>query len=413
MCGSITLQGAKNSALPILAASLMANSVSTIHNCPMLTDVDASLKILNYLGCKTKRDNDTVIIDPTGVNRFDIPDDLMREMRSSVVFLGAIVSKMGKASISTPGGCEIGQRPIDLHLSSLRELGLIIEEEHGYLECRTEERLKGARINLSIPSVGATENIMLAASTAKGETTIINAAREPEISDLADFLNGCGARIYGAGEGIIRIEGVDHLEGTEHMVIPDRIVASTYMAAAAVTRGHLNIKDIIPAHLGPVMPAFEDAGCDVVISGREMTISAPPRLKKMRVIRTMPYPGFPTDAQAPVMAMATICEGTSMFVENIFECRYKHINEFIRLGAHIKVEDRVAVVEGVPSLSGAPVVAADLRGAAALIVAGLAARGTTEITGLEHLDRGYENMERCLENVGASIKRIEDSMEGG
>ena len=248
---------------------------------------------------------------------------------------------------------------------------------------------------------------MLAACTAKGTTTVANAAREPEISDLADFLNGCGAKIHGSGESVITIEGVDGLTGTEHTVIPDRIAAATYMTAAAVTKGSLSLKNIIPAHMAPVLSPFQDAGCDILISGRELTLSAPPRLRRIRTVRTMPYPGFPTDAQAPVMAMACVADGTSMFVENIFECRYKHVSELNRLGARVKVEDRVAIVEGVPGLSGAPVVAADLRGAAALVVAGLCAEGITEVSGVEYLDRGYESFEKRLSEIGARIKRVE------
>ena len=247
---------------------------------------------------------------------------------------------------------------------------------------------------------------MLAASTAKGTTIILNAAREPEISDLADFLNGCGARINGAGEGTIRIDGVSRLTGTEHTVIPDRICAATYMAAAAVTQGNICLRGIIPAHLGPVLSLFSEAGCDLSVSGRDLRITAPKRLHSLKTVRTMPYPGFPTDAQAPVMSMTALSEGTSVFVENIFESRYKHVGELLRLGAHIKVEGKVAVVEGVSRLSGAPVEATDLRGGAAMVVAGLAADGVTEITGLHHLDRGYEHIEETLRAVGAQLERI-------
>lgn len=292
------------------------------------------------------------------------------------------------------------------HLTALRQLGLTIDEGHGELDCYAKNGLTGTEITLSFPSVGATENIILAGATAKGTTRILNAAREPEISDLADFLNGCGARIYGAGEGTIRIEGVSRLSGTEHTVIPDRICAATYMAAAAVTQGNICLRGIIPAHLGPVLSLFSEAGCDLSLNGRDLRITAPPRLHSLKTVRTMPYPGFPTDAQAPVMSMAALADGTSVFVENIFESRYKHVGELMRLGAHIKVEGKVAVVEGVPRLSGAPVEATDLRGGAALVVAGLAAEGVTEITGLHHLDRGYEHMEDTLRAVGAVLERV-------
>lgn len=403
--GTVAVQGAKNSALPLLAACLLGNTNSVIHNCPTLSDVDSSIRILRYLGCAVRQDGSTVTVDPHGMDGWEIPEYLMREMRSSIVFLGAIAAKMGRARISFPGGCELGPRPIDLHLSALRQLGLIIEEDHGFLDCRVDSRLKGAKITLSFPSVGATENILLAAVTAQGETLIVNAAREPEISDLADFLNGCGARIHGAGEGTIRIEGVAQLSGTTHSVIPDRIVAATYMAAAAVTGGSLTLRDIIPAHLGPVIPLFEETGCDVALKGHSLRITAPPRLHPMKTVRTMPYPGFPTDAQALMMTVAALTDGNTLFVENIFESRYKHVGELLRMGASIKVEGRVAVVEGVPRLSGAPVEATDLRGGAALVVAGLAADGVTELTGLHHLDRGYERLEENLRHAGASIHR--------
>lgn len=287
-------------------------------------------------------------------------------------------------------------------------MGASIEEEHGYIDCQVNGRLRGSHISLAFPSVGATENIMIAASTAEGKTVIENAAREPEISDLADFLNGCGARIHGAGDGTVHIEGVEKLMGTEHHVIPDRIVAATCLAAAAVTQGKLTLKNIIPAHLSSVMPAFREMGCDFSTSGRELTISAPPKLSRVHTVRTMPYPGFPTDAVAPLMSAAVLGEGTSMFVENIFTNRYKYVGELIRMGAKIKVEERVAVVEGVRKLYGAAVEAADLRGGAALVVAGLAAEGETTVGGTKYIDRGYERIEEGLAAVGADIRRIPD-----
>lgn len=405
LSGEIRAHGAKNSALPVLAAALLCKGESVIHNCPRLLDVDASVQILEHLGCFCKRENDTVIVDATNVTDYEVPDELMREMRSSIVFLGAIAARCSAAKLSFPGGCELGPRPIDLHLSALRQQGLVIKEDHGYLDCEVEGRLKGTTIGLSIPSVGATENIMIAASTADGTTVIQNAAREPEISDLADFLNRAGARIHGAGSSTIEIEGVAELHGTEHTVIPDRIIAATYMAAAAVTRGNVILRDIIPSHLAPVIGTFEQAGCDVVSDGRNLKITAPPRLRRIPTVRTMAYPGFPTDAQPPILAMTTLGDGTSMFVENIFENRFKFVDELSRLGAHIKVEGRVAVVEGVRALSGAPVEATDLRGGAALIIAGLAAQGITTIDEIKHIDRGYENIEDSLASIGADIKR--------
>lgn len=409
LSGEIRVHGAKNSALPILAASIMAGRTTVIHNCPDLTDVHAAVKILTYLGCTVAWEGGDITIDPTTMNRYDIPEKLMREMRSSVVFLGPVLSRMGRAVLSTPGGCEIGLRPIDLHLAAMRKFGVQITDEHGRLDCSCPAGMKGCRIVLSFPSVGATENAMLAAACADGETDIINAAREPEISDLADFLNGMGACIHGAGEGEIHISGVPKLGGTEHMVIPDRIAAATFICAAAVTRGSVVLKDIIPAHLGPVIPAMEEMGCEIAIRPREIAVTAPVRLRAISTVRTMPYPGFPTDAQAPVMAAACTARGASVFVENIFESRFKHVSELIRLGAHIKVEGRVAVVEGVAKLSGAPVTATDLRGGAALAVAGLAAAGTTRIENAELIDRGYERIEESLTQLGADVKRVNEN----
>lgn len=333
----------------------------------------------------------------------------MREMRSSIVFLGGILGRMGKAILSTPGGCEIGLRPIDLHLSSMQQFGAEITNENGNIICSAEKNgLIGTRITLSFPSVGATENIILAATLAKGTTIITNAAREPEISDLADYLNGCGAKIHGAGDSTITIEGVNKLYPTEHTVIPDRIVASTYMIAAAVTNGRVCLKDIIPSHIGPTIQPLREAGCDIVVSGRWVCLSAPPRLKRIRIIRTMPHPGFPTDVQAQMMALTTVADGTSVIVENIFESRFKHIGELIRFGAKINVEGRVAVIEGMRYLNGANVRSTDLRGGSAMIIAGLCAKGVTEISDIYHIDRGYEEPEKVLQSLGADIKRVKE-----
>lgn len=407
LCGEITVQGAKNSVLPILVATLLVNGKSVIHNCPCLSDVDATIKILEYLGCVVTREGHTITVDSSLVNKCDVPDNLMREMRSSIVFLGGIMGRMGKAVLSTPGGCEIGLRPIDLHLSSMEQFGAKITTENGFIICSAEEKgLEGTRIILSFPSVGATENIILSAVLAKGTTIISNAAREPEISDLADFLNRCGAKIYGAGESTITIDGVKELKPCEHTIIPDRIVVATYMIATVMTGGKICIRDIIPSHIGPIIQPLRDAGCLISINGRSVTASAPNHLKRIRMIRTMPHPGFPTDVQAQMMALTTIAEGTSVFVENIFESRYKHVGEMLRFGAKISVEGRMAVVEGVKSLNGAKVKATDLRGGSAMILSGLCADGITEITEIHHIDRGYEKPEKVLKELGADIKRV-------
>lgn len=404
--GKISVQGAKNSALPIIVATLLCKGETVLHNCPNLSDVNTTIKILRYLGAKAKKQENTLIVDTEDVNRYDIPNILMREMRSSIVFLGAILARTGKASLSFPGGCELGPRPIDLHLSALRQMGAVIEEQHGVLECSAPNGLKGSKISLSFPSVGATENILLAAVLAKGTTVITNAAREPEICDLADFLNGCGAHIDGAGEGTIVIDGVKELKGTQHSIIPDRIVAATYISAAAVTGGEIVLDHIIPSHLGAILPMFEQAGCSIRYNHTELTVVAPEKMRGVGIIRTMPYPGFPTDAQAPLMAMTCFAKGLSIFVENIFESRYKHVGELLRMGAAVKVEGKVAIVEGVPFLWGSQVEAMDLRGAAALVVAALGADGETELSGVKYLERGYEEPELVLSSLGAAIKKM-------
>jgi len=405
--GKILLQGSKNSALPVLAATLAVEGVSIIHNCPDLTDITAALKILEHTGCKIKREGHTVIVDASGVHRFDIPESLMREMRSSIVFLGSLVARFGKGVVTPPGGCEIGLRPIDLHLSAFNSMGVGITEIGGKLECNARDGINGGHINLSFPSVGATENILLAAATAKGETVISNAAREPEIIDLANFLNKCGARIRGAGQSVIHVVPAKRLRPAEHTIIPDRIVASTYMACAASAGGTVAVDGVVKEHLLPVIPVFESSGCRVSVSGRELMLKAPARLSRIRYLRTMPYPGFPTDSQALVMAMLAKANGTSVITEKIFENRFRHVPELIKMGADIRVENGcVAVVEGVETLVGACVSATDLRGGCALAVAALGARGKTVISDIHHIDRGCENFEASLSRLGADIKRI-------
>ncbi len=407
MEGELRVHGAKNSALPLLSAAVLAHGETVLHNCPALTDVDVACRILTHIGCKCRRSGDTVTVDATNVFGGEIPDNLMREMRSSIVFLGAMLGRTGRCKLTFPGGCELGARPIDLHLSALRQMGAEIIEQHGYLDCNVGKGLHGAKIVLSFPSVGATENILLAAVTAKGETEIHNAAREPEIVDLADFLSKCGAKIRGAGESVIAIDGVERLEPCEHSVIPDRIAAGTYLCAAAMTRGEMILTHCCPEHMTGFLQVLEAMGMRIyTYGGGKMYLSGKKSYKAPPTVRTMPYPGFPTDIQAPFTALCTTAEGTSVFVETIFENRFRHVSELVRLGASIKTEGRVCVVQGVKQLSGAKVCAAELRGGAALVVASLAAEGTSEISGLQYIDRGYECLEGALRSIGADIKRV-------
>lgn len=406
LCGETTVHGAKNSVLPILAATLLVEGTSVIHNCPDLSDVRASIKILTNLGCRCKREKDTLIIDASGVNCCVIPENLMREMRSSIVFLGAIAARCKKAYLSSPGGCEIGPRPIDLHLSSLKELGLKIKEIHGHIDCECDGELIGKSIYIPIPSVGATENIMIAASTAKGTTRICNAAREPEIEDLANFLNKAGAKIRGAGSSDIVIEGVNSLRNVEHTVIPDRILTATYMSAIAITGGNAVIKGVCADHLKAIISEYESLGCEINIKESQMKLRSNLPLKRLKSVRTQYYPGFPTDAGPTLVATASVASGTSVFVETIFENRFKFADELNRLGADVKVVGRTAVVEGVKELQGASVNSTDLRGGAALMVAGFAAKGRTEIGETQHIIRGYETPEIYFKELGANIKRM-------
>ena len=403
--GEIDIQGAKNSILPVLAATILCGGECVIHNCPNLSDVDTSVRILRNLGCSFSVEGNTVTVNSRDINCCEIPDDLMREMRSSIVFLGAILARCGKAVLSSPGGCELGPRPIDLHLSSLKRMGVSIKEEHGMLSCTCESRIKGETINLCFPSVGATENIILAAATADGITTINNAAKEPEISDLADFLNSAGARIYGAGSDTIVIHGVEKLHGTNHSIIPDRIVAATYMAAAVMNGGEIKLKNVMPSNMVSLLWAFNECGCKTEVNCRSITVKSNGELKRIPTVRSLVYPGFPTDAGPILISMLSISKGTSVFVENIFESRYKYIDELKRFGAKIKTEGKVAVIEGVRKLSAANVRCTDLRGGAALVLAGLVAEGETKISEIHHIERGYDDIVGTLSSVGAIISQ--------
>ncbi len=403
--GSVRIHGAKNAVLPILAATVMAGGVHIIHNCPDFSDVSTTIEILKSLGARVTRENQTLIVDTTNANGSLIPEHLMRKLRSSVIFMGAVLARRREAKISTPGGCELGPRPIDLHLKALAQLGADIKEAHGYLLCKAEH-LRGKAIHLDFPSVGATENLLLAAAMADGETVISNAAKEPEIEDLASFLNNMGADICGAGTSTIKIVGQKHLTPGEYTVMPDRIVAATYLCAAAATGGSVTVTHMRPQQISAILSILSDCGC--VISATEDTVSlkAPNRLVAPGAIKTMPYPGFPTDAQSLLLAMLCCAQGTSIITETIFESRFKPVPELCRMGAKINVDGRVAVICGVESLSGAQISAADLRGGASLVIAALSAEGTTEINTPEFIDRGYENFEKNLAQLGADIKRI-------
>lgn len=404
LSGEIEVQGAKNSVLPVLAGAVLCDGECVIHNCPNLSDVQTSIKILRGFGAKVNYVDKTITVDARGINNYKIDENLMREMRSSVVFLGGILGRTNRAVISNPGGCELGPRPIDLHLSALRKMGVSINEEHGFLNCDADEGLNGCELHLAFPSVGATENIILAAALAKGVTIIHNAAREPEISDLADFLNSAGARIYGSGSDTILIYGVSRLHGTTHTIIPDRIVAATYMSAAAITNSTLSLTGIMPSNMVSILHTFRETGCDIKVKGKSLTIIAPKKLLRVPTIKSFIYPAFPTDAGPIIIALLTKAEGTSVFVENIFENRFRYTEELNRLGANIKTEGKMAVIEGVDALSGAKCLCPDLRGGAALVIAALAAKGQTILGNISHVERGYDNIVGVLKGVGADIK---------
>lgn len=409
LCGEISVQGAKNSVLPILAGCVPVSGEITLKNCPRLSDVYSALRIMSGLGISADFAGNILTVRGGHTQTNEISEGLMREMRSSITFMGALLAADGSCRLARPGGCELGPRPIDMHLSAFEKMGVTITEDGGCLICTAENGLHGVRISLDFPSVGATENIILAALGARGETVIKNAAREPEIVDLAGFLNACGADIRGAGEGTVIINGRKPLRGCEYTVMPDRIAAGTYLAAAAATGGEILLTDIRFSDMDTYTPVFEAMGCRLYPYSERLYFSARNPLRAVRTIRTMPYPGFPTDVQAVVMAALCCAKGTSVFVENIFECRYKHVDGLVRMGADIKIEGRAAVVTGVEKLHGEHVNATDLRGGAALVVAALAAEGESEICCATHIDRGYQELEKVLSSAGASVIRKNSS----
>ncbi len=402
--GTVPVSGAKNAVLPLLSAALLCDGETVFTNCPELSDVEACIDILRHLGIRAQSSNGTVTVEGAAPANIEIPERLMRRMRSSVIFLGSILARRGKAAVSNPGGCELGPRPIDLHISALSSLGAEMTDEHGVLKFSAPDGLRGNTVNLAVQSVGATENTILAAVLAKGTTVINNAAREPEISALADFLNSAGANIKGAGSSVITIEGVKKLYGTVCRVIPDRIEAATFMAAAAVTGGDITLKNIYTPHMQSIIDAFALTGCKIDFSEHTLRIKAPARLQAIPYIKSQVYPAFPTDVGPLITAALATADGTSVFVEGIFENRYRYISELQRLGADIKIEGRAAIVRGKKHLCGAPCVCTDLRGGAALAVAALGAEGVTVLDDTRHISRGYGRFAEKLSLIGAQIQ---------
>jgi UDP-N-acetylglucosamine 1-carboxyvinyltransferase len=403
LAGEVRISGAKNSALPILASTILSGGECVITNVPRVVDVLTMGKLLGILGAKVSHEGNRAVIQADVIASTEAPYDLVKTMRASVLVLGPLVARWGEAKVSLPGGCAIGSRPVNLHLAGLAKLGADISIEHGYITAKAK-RLKGARIYCDTPTVTGTENLMMAASLAEGVTMLENAAKEPEIADLADFLVKRGARIHGAGTDVMTIEGVRELHGGDHEVIPDRIEAGTFLAAAAVTQGDVTTTHCCPRHLEAVLMKLREAGADVQEEKDTVHLTMSDKLKGTDV-RTLPFPGFPTDMQAQMVALMSLAEGTSVITETVFESRFMHVEELWRMGADIRVEGNRLVVTGCKKLTGAPVMASDLRASAGLIVAGLAAEGTTQVQRVYHLDRGYERIEEKLRALGADVRR--------
>lgn len=404
--GTVKISGAKNSALPILFATLLTDDKCKIKNIPVLADIKTTVDFLNFIGKKTTRKANTIDCDVSSQLNYIAPYDLVRKMRASVLVMGPLLARFGKVDVSLPGGCSIGARPIDIHLDAFKKMGADIELKEGYIKIFAKNGLVGTDIEFRFASVGATENVLLASVLAKGTTRIINAAKEPEIQDLADVLTKMGAKISGAGTKIITIEGVNKLSGFTHNVIPDRIEAATYMIAAVMTKGEIKLTDVNADHLQIIIDKLVEAGADIKIN-KDNTINVK-WIKELKPIniKTEIYPGFPTDVQAQWMALMSLVEGSSIIEETVFENRFLHVCELQRLGANLKIEGRQVYIEGVKTLSGAPVMVSDLRAGAALVLAGLCAKGKTEISRIYHLDRGYEALENKFRKLGANIKRI-------
>ncbi|MBQ1712573.1 MAG: UDP-N-acetylglucosamine 1-carboxyvinyltransferase [Firmicutes bacterium] len=408
--GEVEISGAKNAALPILAATVLTDGVCEINEVPRLKDIDVMCCILRSLGAKVEEnwDEHTVTVDGSGINVSEVPYDLVKLMRASIFVMGPLLARLGKATIAQPGGCAIGNRPIDLHAKGLRTLGARVMISEGMVYAAAD-KLTGALVYLDFPSVGATENIMMAAAVAEGTTIIENAAEEPEIVDLASFLNRMGAKIKGAGTDTIRIEGVEKLHGARHAVIPDRIETGTFMVAAAITRGNVLIKNCLPDHVRPVIAKLIECGAVIQDELEGMRVRGDINRLVATDIKTLPYPGFPTDMQAPFMALLTTVSGSSTVIETVFENRFMHAQELSKMGANIRVDGRVASIPGDKCpLEGAQVVSTDLRAGAALVLAGLVAKGTTEVSQIYHVERGYENFVEKMSKLGAKIRLVED-----
>ena len=409
--GTVKVEGAKNAVLPVLAATLLASDgKSVIRDVPTLSDVYTINEVLRNLNAEVAFNNNTVVVDASRVLKDEAPFEYVRKMRASVLVMGSLLARNGRARVALPGGCAIGSRPIDQHLKGFEAMGAKVKVGNGFIDAEVDGRLKGAKIYLDFPSVGATENIMMAATLAQGTTIIENVAKEPEIVDLANFLNKMGGNVRGAGTGTLRIEGVDVLFGAEHHIIPDRIEAGTFMVAAALTRGNVLVKGAVPEHISSLIAKMEEMGVTIIEEEDGVRVIGPEKLKAVD-IKTMPHPGFPTDMQSQMMALLLRAEGTSMITETVFENRFMHVEEFRRMNADIKIEGRSVILNGMSNLQGAEVSATDLRAAAALILTGLVSEGNTRVTELKHLDRGYVDFHGKLAALGADIERVNEEEE--
>ncbi|WHY72190.1 UDP-N-acetylglucosamine 1-carboxyvinyltransferase [Fictibacillus enclensis] len=406
--GSVKVEGAKNAVLPVIAASILASKgTSTIKDVPTLADVYTINEVLRYLNIEVKFENGQIKVDASGTLKTEAPFEYVRKMRASFLVMGPLLARVGIARIALPGGCAIGSRPIDQHLKGFEAMGATVKIGNGFIEASIDGRLKGAKIYLDFPSVGATENIIMAAALAEGTTIIENVAKEPEIVCLANYINSMGGKVVGAGTGTIRIEGVEELNGAEHAVVPDRIEAGTYMVAAAITGGNVLVEGAISEHLRPLIAKMEEMGIEIKDEDKGLRVIGPKELKPVDV-KTMPHPGFPTDMQSQMMALLLRASGTSVITETVFENRFMHVEEFRRMNGDIKIEGRSAVINGPVSLQGAEVAATDLRAGAALVLAGLVADGYTRVTELKHIDRGYVRFTEKLRDLGADIERVNE-----